>query len=66
MSSRRARSRGSIASSALQSVLFEVPPRDPSVFVGAALMLLAVGCVGSYLPARRAVAVNPVDSLRGD
>lgn len=55
-----------LATGALRSLLFEVPPRDVSTCLAACGLLLLVGVAGSYLPARRAVAVNPVDSLRGE
>ena len=52
------------ATSAVRALLFEVPARDGPTFVGAVALLVLVGLAGSYLPARRAVAINPVDSLR--
>ena len=48
------------------SMLFGVSGRDVPTVVGACAALIAIGLAGAYLPARRAVAVNPVDSLRGD
>jgi len=36
------------------------------VFVAMAGMLLVVGMVASWLPARRASRVDPIESLRGD
>jgi putative ABC transport system permease protein len=50
----------------MQTMLFGVGARDAATIGGACALLLAVGVAGAYLPARRAVAVNPVDSLRGD
>ena len=54
------------ASRVVQSMLFEVGPRDVPTLAVACAALLCVGGAGAYLPARRAVAVNPVDSLRVD
>jgi len=51
---------------AVRALLFEVPALDAATFVGASVFVIAVGLAGSYLPARRAVAINPVDSLRTD
>ncbi|MEJ7809333.1 MAG: ABC transporter permease [Gemmatimonadaceae bacterium] len=48
----------------LTSVLFEVSPWDPAAFAGAVALLSAAGLVASYLPARRAAAVDPVSTLR--
>ena len=48
------------------TMLFGIGGRDMPTVVGSCAVLLAVGLVGAYLPARRAIAVNPVDSLRGD
>jgi putative ABC transport system permease protein len=54
------------ASGALRSVLFNVPERDATTYVLACLALLLAGAIASYIPARRTLALNPVDSLRGD
>jgi len=54
-----------IASSRLlTSLLFGVTPHDPSTFILAALILLAIGAMASYLPARRAAKVDPMVALR--
>jgi ABC-type antimicrobial peptide transport system permease subunit len=39
---------------------------DPIVFAGMSLMMLGVGILASYMPARRASSVNPVESMRSD
>ncbi|MPZ19987.1 MAG: FtsX-like permease family protein [Luteitalea sp.] len=51
---------------ALSSLLFDVEPLDVGVFAGVAIFLGAVGLLASYLPARRAAHLNPVDALRTD
>ena len=48
----------------MKSLLFEVTPTDARTFLGAAAVLLAISAVASYLPARRAAAVDPVIALR--
>ena len=46
--------------------LYSVSRFDPLTFVGVAIFLTLVGLVASYLPARRATRVDPVESLRAE
>jgi ABC-type antimicrobial peptide transport system permease subunit len=48
----------------LERLLYDVEPLDPSTFVVTALVLLVVATVASYVPARRAMRMAPVDALR--
>jgi putative ABC transport system permease protein len=41
-----------------------VSPTDPLSYVGISLVLLTVGLVASYVPARRAARVEPAVALR--
>jgi putative ABC transport system permease protein len=50
----------------VKSLLFEVPPTDVLTFSGVGLTLLAAAALASYLPARRAAAVDPNIALRAD
>jgi len=50
----------------LGSLLFGVKPVDPIVFAGMSVMMIAIGGLASYMPARRASSVNPIESLRSD
>jgi putative ABC transport system permease protein len=50
----------------LKSLLFEIPPTDVLTFSGVGLTLLAAAVLASYLPARRAAAVDPNVALRAD
>jgi ABC-type antimicrobial peptide transport system permease subunit len=50
----------------LRALLFEVSPTDPTIFVAMSVVLLAVALLATYLPARRATRVNPVEALRHD
>jgi putative ABC transport system permease protein len=48
----------------LQGLLFETEPLDPVTFAGMSLVLLGVSLMASWLPARRAAGVDPVQSMR--
>ena len=52
------------ATRVLSTMLFGVGPRDAATFGLTAAVLVAIALVASYVPARRALAVNPVDALR--
>ena len=48
----------------VKSMLYGVQPYDPSTIAGAVLTLLAVALVASWIPARRAARVQPMEALR--
>ena len=48
----------------LERLLYEVQPLDPWTFSVTAAVLLAVAATASYVPARRAMRMAPVDALR--
>jgi predicted permease len=50
----------------MASQLFGVSPLDPLTHAGVALGLVTAAALASYLPARRASALDPVDVLRGE
>ena len=47
-----------------EGVLFEVKPADPATFMFTALLLFLVALLASYVPARRAAKVDPMEALR--
>ncbi|HUQ81370.1 MAG TPA: ABC transporter permease, partial [Gemmatimonadaceae bacterium] len=49
---------------AMATLLHEVSPTDPLTFSAVAVVLAVVALLGSWLPARRAAAVDPVVALR--
>ena len=53
-----------LLSGLMASLLYGVPPTDLPTFAGVALLLSGVGALASYLPARRAMAVDPGVALR--
>jgi predicted permease len=50
----------------LKALLFDVSPADPLTYVTVSICLLAAVMLASYLPARGATKVNPIDALRAD
>ena len=51
---------------ALESLVFGVQVRDPATYAGLAALLLLVALAAAFVPARRAVRVDPVTALRHD
>jgi len=50
----------------MTSLLFNVSPLDAVTYVAVSVVLAAAAVLASYLPARRAAALNPVQALRAE
>ncbi|MFN2566034.1 MAG: ABC transporter permease [Gemmatimonadaceae bacterium] len=48
------------------TLLFNVSPTDPLSFIGVAVFLVGVSAFASYVPARRATRVDPLEALRAE
>ena len=48
----------------MRSLLFGVSPRDPLTFAAVAGLLIVVALLASYIPARRAMLIDPIVALR--
>jgi putative ABC transport system permease protein len=51
---------------AARQLLYHVSPFDPVSFGAVALVLVAVSFIASWVPARRAMRVEPMIALRGE
>jgi predicted permease len=50
----------------MKSLLYGISPVDPITYAAVSLILIAAAVLASYLPARRAAAVAPIEALRSD
>jgi putative ABC transport system permease protein len=50
----------------LDTLLYGVDAVNPIVFVTMSIMMVGIGMLASYVPARRASRVDPIESLRND
>jgi predicted permease len=55
---------GFLGSSVLSHIVYQATPRDPVVLIGVCFTMLLLGLAASWLPARRALAVDPMILLR--
>jgi ABC-type lipoprotein release transport system permease subunit len=44
--------------------LFGIRPLDPPTLVGVPIILIAIAALACFVPARRAMGIDPVDALR--
>ena len=57
---------GVLATRVLSYIVYQATPKDPIVLRGVVLTMLLVGLVASWIPARHALAVDPMILLRGE
>ena len=55
---------GVLATRVLSSIVYQATPKDPVILGGVILIMLCVGLVAALVPARRALAVDPMILLR--
>jgi ABC-type antimicrobial peptide transport system permease subunit len=55
---------GILASRVLAFIVYQATPRDPLVLAGVVLVMLSLGLLATWIPARRALSVDPLILLR--
>jgi ABC-type antimicrobial peptide transport system permease subunit len=50
----------------MSSLLFGIGPMDPTAYVAALGVTIAAAALASYLPARRAATIDPIETLRAE
>jgi predicted lysophospholipase L1 biosynthesis ABC-type transport system permease subunit len=55
---------GILAGRVLASIVYQATPRDPVVLVGVVMAMAALGLLATWIPAQRALSVNPLVLLR--
>jgi predicted permease len=55
---------GLLATHILASIVYQATPKDPMVLAGVILTMMVVGLVAAWIPARQALAVDPIILLR--
>jgi ABC-type lipoprotein release transport system permease subunit len=50
----------------MSSLLFGIEPMDPVAYMAAIGVILAAAALASYLPARRAATIDPVETLKAE
>jgi len=57
---------GILATRVLASIVYQATPRDPLVLAGAVAAMVLLGLLATWIPARRALSVDPLTLLRED
>jgi ABC-type antimicrobial peptide transport system permease subunit len=55
---------GILASRVLAFIVFEATPRDPLVLAGVVVAMAMLGLIATWIPARRALSIDPMALLR--
>jgi len=55
---------GTMASRLLAQIVYEATPQDPLVFAGVVITMAILGLAATWIPARRALAIDPAELLR--
>jgi predicted permease len=55
---------GLLATRVLSFIVYQATPKDPTVLIGVTATMLILGLIASWIPARRALAVDPLVLLR--
>ena len=50
----------------MSSLLFGVSPLDPAAYVAALVIIIGAAALATYLPARRAAQLDPIETLRAE
>lgn len=50
----------------MSSVLFHTTPLDPATYIAVSALLILAALLASYIPARRATAIDPMEALRSE
>ena len=55
---------GILASRVLASIVYQATPRDPLVLAGVVLAMALLGLLATWIPAQRALSLDPLTLLR--
>jgi ABC-type lipoprotein release transport system permease subunit len=55
---------GVLASRVLASIVYQATPRDPLVLAGTVLAMALLGLLATWIPAQRALSLDPLTLLR--
>jgi ABC-type antimicrobial peptide transport system permease subunit len=50
----------------MESLIFGISPHDPITFAAMPILLISAAVLASYLPARRAATIDPVETMRAE